>query len=320
MQHSSIENAYHLHGHERDLDTMSPAMRHLHSLSVVLLLLPLASACSSATPGTGAGSGGSGGSGGSPRMGMGGAAQTGAGGSITGQTSDVSTGVGATTVGATSGATGAATAAATSSTGGGGGPLTCGDTNGGAGCCDPGGVLHYCDNNMNVVDQVCDPGMVCGWSAVNSYYDCVAPPSKSDPSGQYPIACGGGGSTSASSSSSSASSSASTGGGGGTTWTQIYGTVFGPQGTSACSKGGGCHTNTQSGFKCGTTKAACYTGFVSSGWVTPGANASASTLVNAAKSPLCGSLGGNMPKNGNCITSAQLAEIKSWLAAGAQNN
>jgi hypothetical protein len=298
-------------------------MRHLHPLSVVLLLVPLASACSSATPGTGAGSGGSGGSGsgGSPRMGMGGSAQTGAGGSILGQTSDVSAGSGDATVGA--GSTAAATSAESSSAaGGGGGPLTCNDTNGGAGCCDPGGVLHYCDTMMNVVDQVCTGGQVCGWSTAQMYYDCVAPPSKSDPSGQYPIACGGGGggSTSASSSSSSASSSASTGGGGGTTWTQIYGTVFGPQGTSACSKGGGCHTNTQSGFKCGTTKAACYTGFVNSGWVTPGANASSSTLVNAAKSPLCGSLGGNMPKNGNCITSAQLAEIKSWLAAGAQNN
>jgi hypothetical protein len=254
-------------------------------------------------------------------MGMGGAAQTGAGGSITGgQTGDVSASAGDTTASATA----AATVGASSSTGGGGGPLTCGDTNGGAGCCDGGGVLHYCDTMMNVVDQVCDPGMVCGWSKLNGYYDCVAPPSKSDPSGQFPIACGGGGgSTSASSSSatsSSVSSSASTGGGGGPTWTQIYGTVFGPQGTSACSQGGGCHTNTQSGFKCGTTKSACYTGFVNAGWVTPGANASASLLVNAAKSPLCGSLGGNMPKNGNCITSAQLAEIKSWLAAGAQNN
>ena len=289
-------------------------MRILPSLSLVLIL-PLASACASKSPGQstegGGGSGGSG-SGGMPRMGVGGSPLTGGGGtSSVGQTSDVSSSAGDT------GAT-----ASTSATGGGGGPLTCNDTNGGAGCCDGGGVLHYCDPMMNVVDHVCDPGQVCGWSKVNSYYDCVAPPVKSDPSNQFPIACGGGGgSTSSSSSSSSASSSSSTGGGGGgTTWTQIYGTMFGPQGTSNCSKNGGCHTNTQSGLKCGTSKSTCYTGFVSSGYVTPGANASNSPLVSPVKSPLCGSLGGNMPKNGNCITAAQLTQIKSWLASGAQNN
>jgi hypothetical protein len=248
-----------------------------------------------------------------PRMGVGGSPLTGGGGtSSVGQTSDVSSSAGDTGVGATSGAS-------TSATGGGGGPLTCNDTNGGAGCCDPGGVLHYCDTMMNVVDQPCDPGMVCGWSKLNNYYDCVAPPVTSDPSNQFPIACGGGGGGT-SSSSSSASSSSSTGGGGSTTWTQIYTTMFGPQGTSACSKNGGCHTNTQSGLKCGTSKSTCYTGFVNSGYVAPGANASSSALVNPVKSPLCGSLGGNMPKNGNCITAAQLAQIKSWLANGAQND
>ena len=308
-------------------------MRILLSLSL-LLALPLASAaCASKSPsqstegagGTG-GSGSAGGTGGSPRMGMGGSPITGTGGTSSGgQTTDASSGAGdmttgATTVGATTG--GATSAAATTSTGGGGGPLTCNDTNGGAGCCDAGGVLHYCDTMMNVVDQVCNGGQVCGWSGANGYYDCVAPPVKSDPSNQFPIACGGGGgSTSATSSSaSSSSSSSSTGGGGGVTWTQVYGTMFGPQGTSACSKGGGCHTNTQSGFKCGSSKATCYTGIINSGLVTAGASASSSALVDPAKSPLCGSLGGNMPKNGSCITAAELTQIKSWLAAGAQNN
>jgi hypothetical protein len=53
--------------------------------------------------------------------------------------------------------------------------------------------------------------------------------------------------------------------------------------------------------------------------VTPGAGA-ASSWIAGAGSPLCGSLGGNMPKGGNCITAAELAQLKSWLAAGAPND
>jgi hypothetical protein len=104
------------------------------------------------------------------------------------------------------------------------------------------------------------------------------------------------------------------------TWTQIYTAMFGPSGTSSCVKNGGCHTNTQSGFKCGTSKSTCYNGIISSGLVTAGGGASSSSLVDPQTSPLCGSLGGNMPKNGTCISSAQLTQIKSWLAAGAPNN
>jgi hypothetical protein len=59
---------------------------------------------------------------------------------------------------------------------------------------------------------------------------------------------------------------------------------------------------------------------VNSGLVTPGASASSSALVDPSQSPLCGSLGGNMPKGGNCITSTQLSEIQCWLAAGAPDN
>jgi hypothetical protein len=103
------------------------------------------------------------------------------------------------------------------------------------------------------------------------------------------------------------------------TWTTLYNTVFGPSGTSHCT-GSNCHTNTQSGFKCGTSKATCYTGMINSGLVTAGAGASSSSLVDPSTSPLCGSLGGNMPKGGTCISASVLAEIQSWLASGAPNN
>jgi hypothetical protein len=199
-----------------------------------------------------------------------------------------------------------------------GGALTCNDTNSGIGCCDSAGVLHYCNTQMTVTDQPCTGGTVCGWSAANGYYDCVPPPGGADPSGTNPIACGGGSTSSSSSSSSSTSSSTSSGGG--VTWTQLYNGIFGPTGTSSCVAGGGCHTFTQSGFKCGTSKSTCYTGMVNAGLVTPGSSASSSTLADPATSPLCGSLGGSMPKGGTCVTSSQVNQIKSWLASGAPNN
>lgn len=59
---------------------------------------------------------------------------------------------------------------------------------------------------------------------------------------------------------------------------------------------------------------------INAGLVTAGAQASSSDLVNPNYSPLCGSLGGSMPKGGACVTSSQVQQIKSWLAAGAPNN
>jgi hypothetical protein len=104
------------------------------------------------------------------------------------------------------------------------------------------------------------------------------------------------------------------------TWTQLYDGIFGPTGTSNCAEGGGCHTNNQSGFQCGTSKTTCYTGMVNAGLVTPGASASSSVLVTSGQSPLCGTLGGIMPKGGTCVTDAQITEIESWLATGAPDN
>jgi hypothetical protein len=96
--------------------------------------------------------------------------------------------------------------------------------------------------------------------------------------------------------------------------------MFGPSGSSSCT-GSSCHTSSRGGFACGSSKTTCYNGFVNSGYVTPGTNASSSPLVDPAQSPLCGSLGGNMPPgSGSCISSSQLTSIKSWLAAGAPNN
>ncbi len=127
------------------------------------------------------------------------------------------------------------------------------------------------------------------------------------------------GQTSSTSTVAAASSSTS---GGGVSWANdIFDPIFGPSGTSPCSINGTCHTNNQSSFKCGTTATSCYTGFVNAQWISPGSGASSSSLVNAATSPLCGSLGGNMPRTyGTCITQAQLQTIQTWLAAGAPDN
>jgi hypothetical protein len=52
-------------------------------------------------------------------------------------------------------------------------------------------VLHYCSDGHNVADQTCTGTDVCGWDDYWGFYDCVPPPSSSDPSGTYPIMCGG---------------------------------------------------------------------------------------------------------------------------------
>jgi hypothetical protein len=132
---------------------------------------------------------------------------------------------------------------------------------------------------------------------------------------------GPGSSTTGPSSSSVASSTTTSSGA--VSWTNdIYDPIFGPSGTSPCSINGSCHTNNQSSFRCGTDQTTCYNGFVSYGMVVPGSSAtSQSSIVNPATSPLCGSLGGNMPKSGYaCVTSAQITTITNWLAAGAPDN
>jgi hypothetical protein len=147
----------------------------------------------------------------------------------------------------------------------------------------------------------------------------VSPPGGADPSNTYPLLCGG---SSGSGGSTTTSTTATTGtGGGGVTWTQIYNTMFGPSGTSTCG-GGGCHSSSKGGFTCGTSKTSCYNGLVNSGYLTPGASASSSALVDPNSSPLCGPFAGNMPPSGSgsCITSAQLSQINSWLSSGAPNN
>jgi hypothetical protein len=224
-------------------------------------------------------------------------------------------GGGATSGGGTT--TGGGTTGAGGSTGG--VPTTCAEANNDVGCCDPSGVLHYCTQQMTVADQPCTGGTVCGWDPTHGWYDCVAPPGGADPSNQNPIACGGGGGGTGGGTTSSTTTTGS-GGGGGVTWTQLYNGIFGPSGTSSCVAGGGCHTVLQGGFKCGTSKSSCYNGIVGSGLVTTGAQAPSSVIADPAQSPLCGSLGGNMPKGGTCVTSTQIQQIKSWLADGAPNN
>jgi len=230
-----------------------------------------------------------------------------------GNGTSVAAGTTATTgVGATTSATVGSTTS--SGSGGGGTPTTCAQADNDIGCCTSSGHLYYCQTGM-LTGGTCPSGTVCGWNASQGYYDCVASPGGADPSGTYPKLCNasGGGSTTSSTTTTTSS------GGGTVTWTQIYTQVFGPSGSASCT-GSTCHTSSVSGFACGTTKTACYNGFVNSGMVTPGASATSSQLVDPATSPLCGSLGGNMPKGGNCITSAELTMINSWLAAGAPNN
>jgi hypothetical protein len=129
---------------------------------------------------------------------------------------------------------------------------------------------------------------------------------------------GGRGAAVASGSTSTASSSSSSGGT--VTWTELYNDIFGPTGTSNCSRSSSCHVQSRVGFQCGTTSTTCYDGLMSAGLVTPGASASSSALVTPVQSPLCGSLGGNMPLVGSCVTPAQLAQIQAWLASGAPDN
>lgn len=134
--------------------------------------------------------------------------------------------------------------------------------------------------------------------------------------------CPGGGDTGSGGTSGTAGTggASGTGGAGEVTWTLLYNTIFGPNGTSSCAANGGCHTVVQSGFKCGTTKALCYKGMVDAGLISPGAEASSSVLVTKGKSPLCGPLGGGMPKIGKCVTEAQVAKIQAWLDGGGEMN
>ncbi len=57
------------------------------------------------------------------------------------------------------------------------------------GCC-VGNDLYYCETAASAVTtKACTGADVCGWSASQSIYDCVPPPSAPDPSGTHPIAC-----------------------------------------------------------------------------------------------------------------------------------
>jgi hypothetical protein len=126
--------------------------------------------------------------------------------------------------------------------------------------------------------------------------------------------------TSSTSSGPSTTSSSTTSGGGAITWTYLYTNLFGPTGPADCTSNGGCHTNTQSGFKCGTTATECYDGLVNAGYVVAGGPASAEPILQPSSTCLNGVLGYNMPKNGYKITAADVANMTSWANAGAQDD
>jgi hypothetical protein len=104
------------------------------------------------------------------------------------------------------------------------------------------------------------------------------------------------------------------------TWTQLYAQYFGPNTPGHCSGTGGCHTNIRGGFKCGTTKATCYTGLLQAGLITPGAATGAqSPLGIVGQSPLAW-FGGGMPLDNDAPNPQAAAAVKAWLTAGAQND
>ncbi len=82
-------------------------------------------------------------------------------------------------------------ATSSSSSGSPGAPTTCAQADTTAGCCTAAGVLYFCNTATDPAptEQVCTGGNVCGWSATEGYYDCVAPPSMADPSNTYPLLC-----------------------------------------------------------------------------------------------------------------------------------
>jgi len=72
-------------------------------------------------------------------------------------------------------------------------PTTCAEANTIVGCCGPGEKNYYCASptSTTVKSVTCAAGNVCGWSAADGDYECVAPPATSDPSATNPITCGG---------------------------------------------------------------------------------------------------------------------------------
>ena len=102
------------------------------------------------------------------------------------------------------------------------------------------------------------------------------------------------------------------------TWTSLYATYFGPNTPGHCGNTS-CHKTTNTGFKCGTTKATCYSGLVAAGLVNA-TTPSKSTIVDPALSPLAWINGGPMPKDNAVPNAAAKAALQAWVALGAPNN
>jgi hypothetical protein len=70
----------------------------------------------------------------------------------------------------------------------GGVPTTCNQAYGSVGCCGPDNTNYYC-TGTTVTSKACTGTKVCGWSASEGYYACVAAPGGADPSEENPIDC-----------------------------------------------------------------------------------------------------------------------------------
>jgi len=68
-------------------------------------------------------------------------------------------------------------------------PNGCGDISN-TGCCDALGRALWCDNGDLYCNDCTDGFEHCGWFKFLDYYDCGAPGSYEDPSGNHPYACG----------------------------------------------------------------------------------------------------------------------------------
>ncbi len=121
------------------------------------------------------------------------------------------------------------------------------------------------------------------------------------------------------------------------TWTELYGSYFGPAGVATCSVGAGCHAGMNdlgamgSGYVCGATQASCFTGVTSSVLPVfpasvPKGGSTSPTMTTFYKGLDGAGFGGVMPLTGPDggagykFSKADLAKIAAWIDQGAQDN
>jgi hypothetical protein len=102
------------------------------------------------------------------------------------------------------------------------------------------------------------------------------------------------------------------------TWTELYGTYFGPSTPGHCGQSSACHQMSQGGFTCGTTADSCYKGMVAAFLIDP-THPTMSAIADPNQSPLVW-FGGNMPRDNLASNAQAKIDVAAWVAAGAQEN